>query len=362
MTTKKDLTAFLKAFEGDKEIEARVASEAGETRGWLHTGNYALNWAVSGRFGRGWPMGHVSEIYGEEGSGKSLVVLRTIGACQATGGVAALDDTENALVEDWAAALGVNTDQLIVANSRTVGAHAKIVEAFVAAMGTVKEGTPGVLALDSLATLTTEHELEVEFDKRSMQRAQDIRKLFRKYGTEVAKLDAAYLVTNHEIANIGNYFKPKTTPGGSGTKYQASVRVAIAQRKTLKDSNKEPVGITAALRVTKNRLTAPYKTIEMVIPWYRPLSEYSGIIPILVRVQVIAVGGKGNQNIVYHGEDTGIKAYASKTSDRVKQDESAAELVETHPGILAEADDYLQRIDEARRTGAFDAEEEGEEE
>ena len=88
-------TTWLKALKATK-LEVKSARDALQVKGWLDTGNYALNWAVSGRFGRGYPLGHSCEIFGDQGTGKSFLVARAMAMAQARNGVALIDDTEGA--------------------------------------------------------------------------------------------------------------------------------------------------------------------------------------------------------------------------------------------------------------------------
>ncbi len=99
-------TLWFKALEKEK-LAVRTARDAAEVVGWLDTGNYALNWAISGRFGRGYPLGHTVEVFGDPSTGKSFLLARAMAMVQAMKGVALLDDTEGAYNVEWMASLSL---------------------------------------------------------------------------------------------------------------------------------------------------------------------------------------------------------------------------------------------------------------
>ena len=170
-------------------ISSRTAREAAKVQGWLHTGNYALNWAIGNRFLRGYPLGHVGEIYGDPSTGKSLLIGKAIAEAQKLGGPAVLDDTEGALNPDFLEqALGADAERLVYTESDTVEGHRDYLLSMLDVMGKVATPrTPGIYALDSFALLSTLHEQEKP-DKRDMTRAQETKKLFRLAGRRISSL------------------------------------------------------------------------------------------------------------------------------------------------------------------------------
>ena len=309
-------------------LDVSSAAEAAQVTGWLSTGNYALNWAVSGRFDRGWPLGHLVEIFGDYSTGKSFVVLRAIAEAQKAGGVALLDDTEGALNPDWAAdQLEVDVNKLALRYSHTIKDHFDAVTAFVKAIEDVKVTAPSVLALDSLAMLTTEDELKKGLEKPSMTRAKEVRAMLRQLGKIIHDTPATYLIANHEIANIGGFFKDKTTPGGGGVKYLATVRVELRFPARIK-RGEEIVGVLPTIFIEKNRLCSPWRQVKVAIPFHEPISPYSGLIPLLLDIGVL---GESGRYLTVDGKKTSI--YAQKT-DFFKQDLAAIELMDAYPDLL----------------------------
>jgi len=327
-------------------LTVQTASAVGAIRGWINTGNYALNYAVSGKFQHGWPLGHVTEIHGDPSTGKSYLLYRCIAAAHEDDKTTALlDDTEGAFNLEWAAYLGIDTNRLYYTHSHTVLEHMKVLEAY---LGAHKRG---LIALDSLARLTTEHELENP-EKVSLARAKDLHKLFRVMGARISQADMAYVVANHHIANIGNIYQPTTTPGGGALKYQASVRVGLRLGKKFKDDRDDIVAQQVHATVDKNRVTVPFRKCTFIIPFYQPINPYSGLLPILLKLSVVA--DTGRHTLQYKGEDTGIKTY---NSDPLRQDESAYELCLQYGDILDVADKYLEQLAEVRRTSTLEGEE-----
>jgi recombination protein RecA len=336
-----DPTTFLQALKKEG-VGVQTAAEAAQVNGWLSTGNYALNWAISGQFSLGYPGGHVVEVFGDNSTGKSFLMALAMAEAQATGGIAVLDDTEGAFSADRTrSTIGVNTDTLIYRRSRTVSEHSQLVCAVAKSLKTAGPSKRRVsaLVLDSLALLSTDHEL-AEPGKRDMTRAQEIRRLFRVNGTEISDLPLAYLVTNHKTAEIGGMaFGPQTTtPGGSGLKFQASVRIDLRTPAKIKAPNGEYVGVIITAFIAKNRLTTPWRSIKIAIPFHMRIEPTSGLVKVLLDLGLIQHHG---QNLVVWGEDSGIKAHVS-AQGFLKQDQSAKQLLEKYPGFIEWADEQLR--------------------
>jgi recombination protein RecA len=316
-------------------LEVGPASEDAKEKGYLNTGNLALNWIISGKFQGGWPLGAVAEIFGDPSTGKSFIISRAIAQALQGGGVALLDDTEGAFNPIWSAlALGVDTQKLAYVKSNTIEDHNKVVFAYLEAMRKAGVDKPSVLALDSLALLATEHELETRMEKESMKSAKVIKKHFRLTGIAVSETPAAYLIANHTIANIGDLFKDKTTPGGGGVKFQAHVRLELQQPTKLKDAEgKKFVGVKIRAYVEKNRLAPPWRKSEMIIPFYEPISPVSGLVNLLLDLG--AIEKTSGHRIAYQEKDTGIYAYVT---DLWKQDASALDLLSKFPDLITTLD------------------------
>lgn len=318
------------------------ARDAAAVIGWLDTGNYALNWAISGRFGRGYPLGHTVEIFGDPSTGKSYLVARAIAMVQAAKGVALLDDVEGAYNVEWIESLGVDADRLAYAHSRTVRDHLQLAGSFFSAYADLNDKGkikgPGLLAVDSLATLSTEHELDTRLEKRDMSKAPELKAFFRIMVGDLYTLPVVHISTNHIIANIGNIWNPRTTPGGGGSKFQASVRIDLRGVSKIKTDTGEIVGVLCRAIIDKNRIAPPWKEVRLAIPFHQPISRASGLIPVLLDLGILTASG---QFLQYQGSKLGLRVYKDKKKV-LRQDEEAERLLDTVPEILEAADKYLE--------------------
>ena len=333
--SKKDQQSWLGALE-KQGLEVKSARDALQVKGWLDTGNYALNWAISGRLLRGYPLGHTGEIFGDPSTGKSFLAARALAMVQKEGGVALLDDTEGAYNLEHSAALGVDVAKLAYRNSRTVKQHLDTTLAFVKAYKDLRLKVPGIIVCDSLAQLSTEHEMETKLDKRDMSKAAELKAFFRIVSGDLFELPVIHLSTNHTIAAIGNLFKTRDTPGGGGPKFQSSWRLDLRAISKIK-AGADYIGCICRAVVDKNRFTAPWKEVRMAIPFAKPISKASGLIPLLLALGVVKETGAF---LEFRGDRLGR---TFKTKDHfLDQDEVGEQLLDQYPEILEETDAALE--------------------
>lgn len=327
-----------------KTTKVQSAAEAAQVAGWVSTGNYALNYAISNRFlSRGWALGHVAEIFGDESTGKSYLIARALAEVQRLKGVALLDDTEHRFNPEWARRkLGVDVAELIYHNSQTVEEHHELLEEFLKAYGKHGSDRPVVATVDSLAALTTEHEKAVGLKKPSMTKAKLLRAMFRLLVHEMQGRPIAYLAANQQYEKIGAspWEKSKVSSGGGAFKYQSSVRISLRTPKKVKDDG-DVVGVTIRAVVEKNSVAPPYRETEMTIPFDRPINPYSGLVSKLLELGYLST--TSGHKLVYDGEETDIPGHKT---DFLKQDESAVELLTRFPKLLEEVDADLARREE----------------
>lgn len=334
ITMAKKKNDWLEALK-DSKLEVKSAADALQVKGWLDTGNYALNWAISGRLLGGYPLGHCGEISGDPSTGKSFVASRAIAMAQKAGGVALLDDSEGAYNAVHAARIGVDVNALAYIRSYTVGDFLEATKSFLEAFRQYSPGPLGIYICDSIAQLTTKHELEVGLDKRDMTKAAELKSFYRQVGHEIFDLPIAHIVTNHTIANIGNPFNPRTTGGGGGPKFTATWRLDMRATKKIRAGN-EIIGMVCRAVVNKNRIAAPWKEVSLAIPFNQAISRASGLIDLLSRLGLVEIKG---DFLFKDGQKLG-RAY--KTSDRMlAQDELGEQILDQFPEILEEADSAI---------------------
>ena len=320
-------------------------ADVARTTQWLDTGNYALNWAISGRFLHGWPFGRVAEIYGDPSTGKSFLILNAIAQVMKKGGFALLDDTEGAYFPDWGEGkFGISNSKLGYAVSHTVADHQRLVKRFIELQGKLAEPLPAVIGLDSIALLSTTQELNRAYEARDMTKAQEVRILFRTIGKPLQELPTVYLATNHVIANIGDFVNPRSTPGGGGIKFQASVRLDLYQPTKVRDPNtKDPIGTIVNAYVDKSRVSYPWRRVRIAIPFFQPLSPSSGLVPVLLQLGILAQATEKSRTagrIFY--EDASVPLHKS---NHLAQDVHAAEFLRRYPDLLEKCDEYMAQLE-----------------
>lgn len=333
--------SFLKTLSG-LGVEVRSARDALQIKGYLDSGNYALNWAISGRMLGGYPLGHCGEIFGDPATGKSFLAARAIAMAQKQGGEALLDDTEGAYVAERMENIGVDVDALAVVapRSRTVNDHLKITQAFV---GAVKDNNPPVAieVLDSLAQLSTVHEMKVGLDKRDMTKAAELKAFYRIVGGDLFDLPVVHIATNHTIAAIGSMFQTRTTGGGGGPKFMASWRIdmrAVSKIKVGKGPGADVKGVICRAVLDKNRFQAPFREVRIAIPFDRPISRATGLIPLLVSLGVLRIDG----NYLLHANGAKLGRNYKAKERFLDQDEVGEQLLDAYPEILDETDAQLE--------------------
>lgn len=350
---------------GDAGLEVKSARDALQVKGWLDTGNYALNWAISGRLLRGYPLGHTGELFGDPSTGKSFLAARAMAMAQQQGGVAMLDDSEGAYNAEHAAKLGINVDALAYRRSRTVKEHLATTRGFIEAIKKIGHPGPGLLVCDSLSQLSTEHEMEVGLDKRDMTKAAELKAFYRIVGGDIFDLPVCHIATSHTIANIGDMFNKRTTSGGGGPKFTATFRLDLRATSKIRNGTgmgAEVVGMICRAVVDKNRIVAPWKEVRLAIPFNQPISRASGLIPLLCELGICEARGA----FLFHNGHKIGRAY--KTKDRfLQQDEQGEAILDQFPELLEDADRAIEnglvrRVASAATTEDASAEEASEEE
>ena len=257
---------------------------------WISTGNYTLNYLISGDFNKGIPMGKVTVFAGESGAGKSFICSgNLIRHAQQQGIYPILIDSENALDEDWLKALGVETgeDKLLKLNMAMIDDVAKVISDFVKEYKTLPEDQrPKVLfVIDSLGMLLTPTDVN-QFEAGEMKgdlgrKPKALTALVRNCVNMFGALNIGLVATNHTYASQDMFDPDDKISGGQGFIYASSIVVAMRKLKLKEDEDgnkiSEVKGIRAACKVMKTRYAKPFESVQVKIPYEQGMSPYSGL-------------------------------------------------------------------------------------
>ena len=234
----------------------------------------------------GLPKGRIIEIYGPESSGKTTLALHTVAEVQKAGGTAAFVDAEHALDPTYAKRIGVDVNDLLVSQPDTGEQALEIADTL------VRSGAVDILVVDSVAALTPRAELEGEMgDSHVGLQARLMSQALRKLTGSISKSNCMVIFINQIRMKIGvMYGSPETTSGGNALKFYASVRLDIRRIGQIKEKD-EVVGNATRVKVVKNKVAPPFKTVEFDIMYGRGVSKVGEIIDLGVKADVVEKSG-----------------------------------------------------------------------
>jgi len=282
---------------------------------WVSTGNYALNYLISGDFNKGVPLGKVTVFAGESGSGKSFICSgNLVRHAQQQGIFVVLIDTENALDEAWLHALGVDTgeDKLLKLNMAMIDDVAKTISKFMADYKVLPEAEkPKVMfIIDSIGMLLTPTDVN-QFEAGDMKgdmgrKPKALTALVRNCVNMFGNHNVGLVATNHTYASQDMFDPDDKMSGGQGFVYASSIVVAMKKLKLKEDEDGNKVsevrGIRSACKIMKTRYAKPFESVQVKIPYETGMSPYSGLLDLLEKSGLLAKEGNRLSYTTTEGE------------------------------------------------------------
>ena len=272
----------------------------------------------------GLPRGRIIEIYGPESSGKTTLALHSVAEVQKEGGTAAYIDVENALDPVYAAALGIDIDELLVSQPDSAEQALEITESL------VRSGAVDIVVVDSVAALVPQAEVDAEMGQTQVAaQARLMSQALRKLTSSIAKTNCIVIFINQLRLKVGIvYGNPETTPGGNALKYYASVRIDIRKSEILKNGS-DPYGNHVKCKVVKNKVAPPFKVAEFDILYGKGISKVGEVLDLAVEAGIVEKSG----------------AWFSYNDERIAQGrEKAKTYLEENPDVMQEIENKIREI------------------
>jgi recombination protein RecA len=325
----------------EKQFGKGSIMKLGETAGVgveaIPTGALSLDLALG--IG-GLPRGRVVEIFGPESSGKSTLAMHVVAEAQRNGGVCAYIDAEHAMDPVYAAAIGVNVDELLISQPDTGEQALEIADML------IRSGALDVLVIDSVAALVPRAEIEGEMgDSHMGLQARLMSQALRKLTGNLSKSRTIAVFINQLREKIGIVFgNPETTPGGRALKFYSSVRLDIRRVESIKDGP-EVIGNRVRVKVVKNKTAPPFKQAEFDVMYGKGISREGSLLDVGVDLGIVKKSGAW---FTYEGEQLGqgrenVKSFLAENLDLMVE---ISEKIKAAVGISDQPDVVLTEDEE----------------
>ena len=239
----------------------------------------------------GFPRGRITEIWGNESSGKTTLVTHAIAECQRRGEVAAIVDVEHAFNKKYAMALGVDSSKLLISQPDTAEQALEIMERL------IKSGKVGLVALDSVGGLVTESEIDADLgDHKMAPLARVLSKSVKRMTNPARETNTCVIFVNQMRTNLGGYIVSDKPMGGNALKFYASVRIELrsqAKSKNTIEGGEHVTGMKKAV-IVKNKLASPFRECEFTVKFGKGVDKDSEYLDDMIRKGIIEARGGGH--------------------------------------------------------------------
>jgi len=281
---------------------------------WISTGNYALNYLISGDFKQGIPLGKVTVFAGESGAGKSYICSgNLVKNAQEQGIYVVLIDSENALDQAWLEALGVDCseDKLLKLNMAMIDDVAKTIVEFMKEYKAMTDRPKVLFVIDSLGMLLTPTDIN-QFEAGDLKgdmgrKPKALTALVRNCVNMFGSYNVGLVATNHTYASQDMFDPDDKISGGQGFIYASSIVVAMKKLKLKEDEDGNKIsevrGIRAACKVMKTRYAKPFESVQVKIPYATGMNPYSGLVDLFEAKNILQKDGNRLKLISSNGEE-----------------------------------------------------------
>ena len=294
------MTSFLKDICQELE-NASVLSEESQVFGYVDSGSYALNKIISGDYNGGYPIGSITEIYGESSTAKTVFLTHAFIGAQKKGYHCVMIDNEHAYSPSFAEKLGIDSDKLIYTQPESLEDCFETIEKVIKAIRRKDPDTPIIIGYDSIGVSPTRKELSEELGAHSEMtgalRAKIAGMCLRRINPLLRKYKAGLLIVNQVRSKVGVMFGDPRTRAGGGKAWLyycgTSLETISGKNDVLYDDRKNPLGITGTIKSVKNKITKPFQTCGFKLLYVEGLYRNHGLTDVHYQDGIVGSPSKG---------------------------------------------------------------------